>query len=162
MNTGKNVPHAVAAVLSIWAALALLLWLTGRLLQGGAGMPEDWPVRNAELTRLFDAHGRQEVPEAPPAPDTSAAKGTASVTDKAVESGTKIPEPAVQGKATDLNRASVSELDKLPGIGPSKAKAIVEYREKQGGFRTIEELKKVKGIGDKTFETLKPFITVQN
>ncbi|MDF2716346.1 MAG: hypothetical protein K0R28_3271, partial [Paenibacillus sp.] len=104
MDTGKNGLRAVAAAASVWAALALLLWLTGRLLQGGAGTPEDWPVRNAELTRLFDAHGRQEMPATAPASDTSAAKGTASVPGKAPEAGTKLPEPAVQGKATDLNR----------------------------------------------------------
>ncbi|WP_238403292.1 helix-hairpin-helix domain-containing protein [Paenibacillus mesophilus] len=161
MDTGKNGLRTVAAAASVWVALALLLWLTDRLLHGGAGTPGDWPVRNAELTRLFDAQDRQEMPAAAPAPDTSAARGTAPAPGNAAGTGTKIPDPAVLGKATDLNRASLSELDKLPGIGPSKAKAIMEYRDKQGAFRTIEELKKVKGIGDKTFESLKPFITVE-
>jgi competence protein ComEA len=59
----------------------------------------------------------------------------------------------------DLNRASVSELASLPGIGESKAKAIVEYRAAEP-FRTVDDLKKVKGIGDKTFESLRPSITV--
>lgn len=50
---------------------------------------------------------------------------------------------------------------KLPGIGESKAKAILTFREQAGGFRTIKELTKVKGIGDKTFEKLEPLIEVK-
>ncbi|NYE56295.1 ComEA family DNA-binding protein, partial [Carboxydothermus ferrireducens] len=52
------------------------------------------------------------------------------------------------------------ELDKLPGVGPATAAKIIEYREQNGPFATIEDLKKVKGIGDKKFETLKDYITV--
>lgn len=59
----------------------------------------------------------------------------------------------------DINKASAEELASLPGIGESKAKAIVEYRAADP-FHSIEDLKKVKGIGDKTFETLRPNLTV--
>lgn len=62
--------------------------------------------------------------------------------------------------AVDLNTADAKALEKLPGIGPSKAKAIVEHRSKNGGFKTVEDLKKVDGIGDKTFESLKSEISV--
>jgi competence protein ComEA len=62
--------------------------------------------------------------------------------------------------AVDINTAGEAELDKLPGIGPTKAKAIVEDRAKNGPFRSVEDLKRVKGIGDKTFEDLKGQITV--
>lgn len=51
-------------------------------------------------------------------------------------------------------------LDKLPGIGPARAKDIITYREQKGGFKTIEEIKNIKGIGDKSFESLKDLITV--
>ncbi|MFP5527620.1 helix-hairpin-helix domain-containing protein [Peptococcus simiae] len=56
--------------------------------------------------------------------------------------------------AVSINAASVEELQKLPGIGPAKAQAIVAYREAHGGFRALEELKEVSGIGDKTYERL--------
>lgn len=56
--------------------------------------------------------------------------------------------------AVSINAASVEELQKLPGIGPAKAQAIVAYREAHGGFRTLEELKEVSGIGEKTYERL--------
>jgi comEA protein len=60
----------------------------------------------------------------------------------------------------DLNTATLEQLDKLPGIGESKAKAILEYRMKKGRFKRVEELMDVKGIGDKMFEKLKGFIYV--
>lgn len=59
----------------------------------------------------------------------------------------------------DINTASAAELASLPGIGDSKAQAIVEYRSADP-FKSIEDLKKVKGIGDKTFEALKPSLMV--
>jgi competence protein ComEA len=64
------------------------------------------------------------------------------------------------GGRIDINSASESRLTDLPGIGPSKAKAIIAYREKAGGFRTVDELQKVKGIGPKTFERLKDAVSV--
>lgn len=62
--------------------------------------------------------------------------------------------------AVNINTATEAELDKLPGVGPAKAKAIVEDRKKNGPFKTAEDLKRVKGIGDKNFEALKNEITV--
>jgi competence protein ComEA len=62
--------------------------------------------------------------------------------------------------AIDINSASEAELDKLPGVGPAKAKAIVEDRQKNGPFKSADDLKRVKGIGDKTFDKLKSEITV--
>ncbi|WP_419881450.1 helix-hairpin-helix domain-containing protein [Peribacillus sp. B-H-3] len=62
----------------------------------------------------------------------------------------------------NLNTAAEADLETLTGIGPSKAQAILEYRDKNGGsFKSAEDLKNVPGIGDKTFEKLKDSIFVQ-
>lgn len=59
-----------------------------------------------------------------------------------------------------INSASANELERLPGIGPGKAAAIVAYRNEHGPFQTKEDLMKVKGIGPKTFEALKDRIAL--
>jgi competence protein ComEA len=67
------------------------------------------------------------------------------------------------GAATDkinINTASAEELDKLPGIGPAIAKAIIDYRTANGPFKQIEDINAVKGIGDALFEKIKDQITV--
>lgn len=61
----------------------------------------------------------------------------------------------------NLNTADETQLTTLPGIGPAKAKAIISHREEQGTFQTIEGLKEVSGIGDKTFEQLKDLIDIK-
>ena len=61
----------------------------------------------------------------------------------------------------NINRASVEELQKLKGIGPSTAKSIILYREEYGAFSEIEEIMNVKRIGEKTFAKIKEQITVK-
>jgi len=65
-----------------------------------------------------------------------------------------------QGKI-NLNKADEAELQNLPGVGPAKAAAIIEFRETSGPFKTIEDLKNISGIGDKTFDKLKDLIDVK-
>jgi len=68
--------------------------------------------------------------------------------------------PLIALAAININTATKDELVALPGIGPAKAQAIVDYRKAHGPFKTVEELKDVKGIGAKRFEKLKPDLAV--
>jgi competence protein ComEA len=69
--------------------------------------------------------------------------------------------PSIFGsKMVNINSADEKALDGLPGVGPTTAKRIVEYREKAGRFSSIDELKEVQGISDKKFEKLKDSISV--
>jgi competence protein ComEA len=60
----------------------------------------------------------------------------------------------------NLNTATLEQLDTLDGVGPGIAKRIIDYREQHGGFRRVEELGEVPGIGDKRLATLTPLVTV--
>ncbi|MEZ4591228.1 MAG: helix-hairpin-helix domain-containing protein [Chloroflexota bacterium] len=74
----------------------------------------------------------------------------------------EVTETAVDAPAglVNINSADVAELDTLPGIGPSTAEKIVEYRESNGPFATIDEITSVSGIGPAKFEQIQSFITV--
>jgi competence protein ComEA len=74
-------------------------------------------------------------------PDASAAKASASA-------------------PVNLNTATAAQLEALPGIGAKVAERIVEYRQKNGGFKKVEDLMNVRGVGEKSFLKLKPLITV--
>lgn len=65
----------------------------------------------------------------------------------------------ISGKV-NLNTAGLGELDSLPGIGPAYAQRIIDYRSANGGFKAIEEVQNVKGIGPKTFEKIRDLITI--
>jgi competence protein ComEA len=70
-------------------------------------------------------------------------------------------EQAAAQKATiNLNTATLDQLTTLPGIGPKTAERILEYRTKSGGFKKIEDLMNIKGIGEKSFLKIKPLVSV--
>ena len=60
----------------------------------------------------------------------------------------------------NLNTATAADLEALPGVGAATARLIIEHREKNGGFKKVEELMNIKGIGEKSFLKLKPMVTV--
>lgn len=67
---------------------------------------------------------------------------------------------AIPAAPVNLNTANQAQLEALPGIGPKVAQRILEYRQKNGAFKKLEDLMNVKGIGEKSFLKLKPHITI--
>ncbi len=83
---------------------------------------------------------------------------TGAAAQEAPRSSAKASAPA--GAPINLNTATVAQLETLPGIGKSTAERILEYRQKNGGFKKVEDLMNVRGVGEKSFLKLKALITV--
>jgi len=92
----------------------------------------------------------EEAPEPKPEPEPEPAPGSSVIDPPSQTAETRL----------NLNAATLEQLENLPGIGPSKAKAILAYRERHGGYRSIDELLDVKGIGQKMLEKLLPEVYV--
>jgi competence protein ComEA len=103
----------------------------------------------ADRDELTD--GETEVVEPPPVPVAKPRSAVATVSRK------------VDGfvQRIDLNRATVEELQRLPGIGPAMSDRIVTAREEKP-FRAVDDLRRVRGIGPKTLERLRPYVTVDD
>jgi comEA protein len=77
-------------------------------------------------------------------------------------SGSPVPDGMMPGKKIDINTAYSADLELLPGIGKVMAERIIEYRELNDGFTRIEDIMNVKGIGEKKFNRIKDYITVES
>jgi len=71
------------------------------------------------------------------------------------------PKPAATAAApVNLNTATAEQLATIPGVGPKMAERIIDYRQKNGGFKKVEDLMNVSGVGEKSFLKMKPLITI--
>lgn len=66
-----------------------------------------------------------------------------------------------KSKMININKANESELEEIPGVGPSMASKIVNYRKENGEFKSIEDLKNISGIGEKKFDAMREYISVK-
>jgi competence protein ComEA len=121
----------------------VLILLSGALLVGA-------------VVTLVDHYDSDRIPEFDVHKDAIAvpSQGAESATSTAPDSLSAV------GARIDLNTASAQELERLPRIGPRTAQRIVEHRTAHGPFRSLEDLKAVRGIGPKTLEGLRPFTTI--
>lgn len=120
-------------------------------IEAAGGLTEDAEVSGVNrAAKLVD--GQQVyIPREGEMPPAAGATGAA---------GPTVGSTAGSAALVNINTATVTELDELPGVGPSTAQAIVDERAANGSFATIEDLMRVTGIGEKKFAKLKPLICV--
>lgn len=88
----------------------------------------------------------------------------ASAAAPALEKTAPVLPPAreMSARQVDLNQATLSDLEALPGIGPKLAQRVIEHRDEHGPFHSVDDLRQVKGIGRKKFDRLRPHVLVTN
>lgn len=101
-----------------------------------------------------------EKKEIPQGTAVVAEKGNPSAKSATEGKAAEIKADKAMPKNVDINSADKEQLVALPGIGPKAAEAIMTYRKENGNFKSVEELTKVKGIGDKTLEKIRPYLQV--
>ncbi|MFD8755327.1 helix-hairpin-helix domain-containing protein [Kitasatospora sp. NPDC059577] len=119
-------------------------------LRAAGGVLPETDTRNLNLARFLTDGEQLVVGEQPAAPAPAA--GTAG------DGGP--PGPAVPRPAVSLNRATLEQLDTLPGVGPTLAQRILAYRTSHGSFRSVDQLRQVSGIGARTYAELRPLLTL--
>ena len=84
-----------------------------------------------------------------------------SATALSAQSKAPAPKPTATAAApVNLNTATAEQLATIPGVGPKMAERIIDYRQKNGGFKKVEDLMNVSGVAEKSFLKMKPLITV--
>jgi competence protein ComEA len=114
-------------------------------------------VADGDKIYVYTKQEQQQAPAAGPPPGArGATQGTAATRTTASGGGTG----GANGGKVSVNTATAEQLDALPGVTPTVARAIVEYRTKNGAFKRFEDLEKVKGIGPATREKIKQNATL--
>jgi competence protein ComEA len=146
---GARFARRAALIVALCALVATLTatWLSSSPASAGPGKPAKAakaPAPAATVTTIDDDGAE------PAAADEAKPK-------KAKKSKAKVE---LTGKL-NLNTASVEQLSMLPGVGPSKAERVIDWRGKNGGFKRVADLRKVKGFGYKTLKKLEPYLDVK-
>ncbi len=188
MQTIKSILYMASGVL-FGLFIAVVVWVVARNPSGQAvtlrPVPTDAPIV-VHITGAVPRPGVYALPQGARVQDAiSAAGGFLADADKTginlarlLEDGEKLDIPLAEGSSLvvepvsvptesaasteliDINNASQSELETLPGIGPTTAQKIIDYREENGPFQMTEDIMNVSGIGPGTYERIKDLITV--
>ena len=124
------------------------------------GLREDAAVSYINLARMVEDGERVYVPNLEEIAKLNDGRLDIHLFLEMVGSGENSNSSAASSGKVNINQAGLDELMTLSGIGPSKARSIMDYREQHGRFNTIEELMNVSGIGTSTFEKIKEFVTL--
>jgi competence protein ComEA len=130
-------------------------------INAAGGLTEFASTDRLNLAELLEDGQQIVVPELLPTlpPTSTSAPGQPTSTPDPAQPTATVQ--AATGGLVNINTATQTELETLPRIGPAIAQRIIEYRNADGPFNSIEEIKNVQGIGEATFEAIAPFITVK-
>lgn len=117
-------------------------------------------LSNCNLASFLTDGMKIYVPSVGQSNNSSPCGGQVSVTQNSPSAGSADANNTAGSSLVNLNTATKSELESLPGVGPSYAEAMIDYRTNNGGFKSVEDLRKVKGIGDKRYADLKDLVTI--
>ena len=109
--------------------------------------------------RFIDLEGRTGLDDA----DDGHGEATAGGSPGGAAAGRRPPDFPTEGAGRiDLNSADLDALTRLPGVGPVTAAAIIDYRDRSGGFRSVDQLLEVRGIGAKKLEILRDYVIIES
>lgn len=122
--------------------------------------PETTTVLHIEITTQSQSISTSAAPVKTTASQTVTTQTATTEAPTTQSAAVQTTSPETKSSLININTASAEELTALNGVGEAKAQAIIEYREENGYFSSIEEITNVSGIGEKTFEKNKDLITV--
>jgi competence protein ComEA len=149
----------VAAKILGGVAAAVLLSVIGLKTSSPETAPPSTSPPTVLVASVLPSGPAQTSATDPQTPQTASADGGAEPS-PAVSPGQASPSGTLPDGRVVLNAASEEDLRKLPGIGPSRARAILALRQRLARFRAVEDLLRVKGIGRKTLRRLKPLVVL--
>ncbi|MBR3163150.1 MAG: helix-hairpin-helix domain-containing protein [Clostridia bacterium] len=131
-------------------------------IDAAGGLKEDADMSRINLAYILEDGVKIVIPSVNDKDEENNEKNSVETTED-VEVVETIPGSSLKSgtEMININKASQTELEELPGIGPSIALKIINYRNENGKFTTIEDLKKISGIGDNKFENIKNLICVK-
>lgn len=138
------------------AQAILVLLLTA--MAAWAGFGEAQPALFAQVAPALPTAPRGSNPTR--AAEANAAEPVPVVAAASASASAREGKPSPSDSRLDLNTATVAELDALPGVGAKRAQQVIELRDKLGGFRRVEELLRLRGVGKKFIERIRPLVRV--
>ena len=136
------------------------------LIEKAGGLTKDAQLKAINRSQLLKDQdkiyipGKRDKTEAAQTANSAASSAPAASTSASSSSVSSSTSGAASGDLINLNTATAADLQKLNGIGEKKAEQIIAYRQEKGSFNSINELKEVSGIGDKTFAAIKDQLTI--
>ena len=122
------------------------------------GLTDDADLTNINLAYILEDGEKIYIPKKGEEPQNEASTVSSSVQSS---SYSNYSVASTKSNKININKATQTELETIPGVGPSTALKIIEYREQNGKFSSIEDIKNVSGIGDAKYEKMKDYITVK-